>query len=179
MRASGTTPPYNVKIDGHVSGLGSTKHREFASRWKRVFDTTASGEMTEAEFTHFLKDVFANLAGHAVDGAIHFVCMDWRHVGEVLAAATPAYSELKNICVWAKTNGGVIAERCYASTARSTARSTRWSSSLRAAPRLISTTSNSAATASSSSSIGRRTCSSYRRLLACHQSRVLSAARSS
>ena len=91
-------PPYNVKIGGHVSGLGATKHREFAM---------ASGEMSEAEFTHFLKDVFANLAGHAVDGAIHFVCMDWRHVGEVLAAATPVYSELKNICVWAKTNGGM------------------------------------------------------------------------
>ena len=93
-----TDPPYNVKIDGHVSGLGATKHREFAM---------ASGEMSEAEFTRFLKDVFANLAGHAVDGAIHFVCMDWRHVGEVLAAATPAYAELKNICVWAKTNGGM------------------------------------------------------------------------
>ena len=93
-----TDPPYNVKIDGHVSGLGATKHREFAM---------ASGEMSEAEFTRFLKDVFAQLAGHAVDGAIHFVCMDWRHVGEVLAAATPTYTELKNICVWAKTNGGM------------------------------------------------------------------------
>ncbi|MBY0226962.1 MAG: ParB N-terminal domain-containing protein [Hyphomicrobium sp.] len=93
-----TDPPYNVRIDGHVSGLGATKHREFAM---------ASGEMSEAEFTRFLKDVFAQLAGHAVDGAIHFVCMDWRHVGEVLAAATPNYTELKNICVWAKTNGGM------------------------------------------------------------------------
>ncbi|MDX2288894.1 MAG: DNA methyltransferase [Hyphomicrobiaceae bacterium] len=93
-----TDPPYNVKIDGHVSGLGATKHREFAM---------ASGEMSGAEFTRFLKDVFAQLAGHAVDGAIHFVCMDWRHVGEVLAAATPTYTELKNICVWAKTNGGM------------------------------------------------------------------------
>lgn len=93
-----TDPPYNVKIDGHVSGLGATKHREFAM---------ASGEMSEAEFTRFLKDVFANLAGHAADGAIHFICMDWRHVGEVLGAATPVYSEQKNICVWAKTNGGM------------------------------------------------------------------------
>lgn len=44
---------------------------------------------------------------HANDGAIHFVCMDWRHVGEVIVAATPIYTELKNICVWAKTNGGM------------------------------------------------------------------------
>jgi hypothetical protein len=63
--------------------------------------------MTTSEFTRFLNDVFANLAGHSVDGAIHFICMDWRHMNEVLAAATPVYSELKNLCVWAKTNGGM------------------------------------------------------------------------
>ncbi|PPD31327.1 MAG: DNA methylase N-4 [Hyphomicrobium sp.] len=93
-----TDPPYNVKIDGHVSGLGAAKHREFAF---------ASGEMSEDEFTRFLARIFANLAGHAVDGAIHFVCMDWRHQGEVLAAARGTYSELKNLCVWAKSNGGM------------------------------------------------------------------------
>lgn len=93
-----TDPPYNVRIDGHVSGLGAAKHREFAF---------ASGEMTEDEFTRFLARVFENLASHAVDGAIHFVCMDWRHQGEVLAAARAAYTELKNLCVWTKTNGGM------------------------------------------------------------------------
>jgi DNA modification methylase len=93
-----TDPPYNVEIDGHVCGLGDVKHREFAM---------ASGEMSPAEFTAFLARVFANLAGHAADGAIHFVCMDWRHMGEVMAAAAPAYSELKNLCVWAKSNGGM------------------------------------------------------------------------
>lgn len=93
-----TDPPYNVKIDGHVSGLGAVKHREFAF---------ASGEMTEAEFTAFLERVFASLVRSAVDGAIHFVCMDWRHLGEVLAAGGRTFSELKNICVWNKTNGGM------------------------------------------------------------------------
>lgn len=93
-----TDPPYNVKIDGHVSGLGAAKHREFA---------VASGEMSEAEFTAFLAKIFVNLTTHAVDGAIHFVCMDWRHVGEVLAAAKGHYADLKNICVWAKSNGGM------------------------------------------------------------------------
>jgi DNA modification methylase len=93
-----TDPPYNVKIDGHVSGLGNVKHREFAM---------ASGEMSTSEFTHFLADVFSNLAAHSGDGAMHFICMDWRHMSEVLTAATPAYSELKNLCVWAKTNGGM------------------------------------------------------------------------
>jgi DNA methylase len=93
-----TDPPYNVPIDGHVCGLGSVKHREFAM---------AAGEMSEAEFTRFLKTVFGNLAAHAADSAIHYICMDWRHVGEVLAAAEGTYSELKNLCVWAKTNGGM------------------------------------------------------------------------
>ncbi len=93
-----TDPPYNVKIDGHVGGLGKVKHREFAM---------ASGEMSEAEFTAFLCLVFVALARYTFDGAIHFVCMDWRHVGEVLASAKTAYGELKNICVWAKSNGGM------------------------------------------------------------------------
>lgn len=91
-------PPFNVPINGHVMGLGKVKHREFAM---------ASGEMTEAQFIAFLTTVFRNLTAASVDGAIHFVCMDWRHLGEVLAAGKQAYSALKNICVWAKTNGGM------------------------------------------------------------------------
>lgn len=93
-----TDPPFNVKIDGHVCGLGAVKHREF---------TMASGEMSEAEFAAFLKTVFGNLVGHSVDGALHFICMDWRHIGEVLEAGRDTFTELKNLCVWAKTNGGM------------------------------------------------------------------------
>ena len=93
-----TDPPYNVKIDGHVSGLGAAKHREFAM---------ASGEMSETEFTDFLARVFANLVAASADGAINYVCMDWRHMSEVLAAARGTYAELKNLCVWSKTNGGM------------------------------------------------------------------------
>lgn len=93
-----TDPPYNVPIDGHVSGLGSVKHREFEM---------AAGEMTEEEFTAFLAIVFRNLAQYSADGAIQFVCMDWRHMRELLSAGHDAYTELKNVCVWAKTNGGM------------------------------------------------------------------------
>ena len=93
-----TDPPYNVPIAGHVGGLGSIQHREFAM---------ASGEMSQAEFTDFLRSVFGHLAAFSVDGAIHFQCMDWRHVPEILAAGTAAYADLKNICVWAKNNGGM------------------------------------------------------------------------
>ncbi len=93
-----TDPPYNVPIAGHVGGLGSIQHREFAM---------ASGEMSQAEFTAFLRSVFDHLAAFSVDGAIHFQCMDWRHIPEILAAGTAAYTDLKNICVWAKNNGGM------------------------------------------------------------------------
>ena len=93
-----TDPPYNVPIQGHVSGLGKVRHREFAM---------ATGEMSEAEFTGFLTKAFRHLATWSGDGAIQFICMDWRHIGEVVAAGGEAYSALKNLCVWAKTNGGM------------------------------------------------------------------------
>jgi DNA modification methylase len=93
-----TDPPYNVKIDGNVGGLGNIKHREFAF---------ASGEMTEVQFTAFLALTLKNCATHAADGAIAFVCMDWRHMRELLDAGTQAFTELKNLCVWNKTNGGM------------------------------------------------------------------------
>jgi DNA modification methylase len=93
-----TDPPYNVRIDGHVGGLGSIRHREFAM---------ASGEMTQSQFTAFLNTVFTNASAFSLDGAIHFVCMDWRHIGEVLAAGDDVYSELKNFCVWNKDNAGM------------------------------------------------------------------------
>ncbi len=92
-----TDPPYNVPIAGHVGGLGKVQHAEFAM---------ASGEMSSAQFTAFLGTVLGLLAGNSVDGAIHFICMDWRHLPELLAAGR-VYSELKNICVWNKTNGGM------------------------------------------------------------------------
>lgn len=93
-----TDPPYNVPVAGHVSGLGQVAHAEFAM---------ASGEMTEAEFTTFLQTVFRNLAAFSGNGSLHYICMDWRHMWEVMAAGREAYSELKNLCVWAKTNGGM------------------------------------------------------------------------
>ena len=91
-------PPYNVKIRGHVSGKGRVRHREFAE---------ASGEKTSGQFSKFLEDAFALLAGHSADGAIHFVCSDWRHLDEMLAAGRRVYRELKNLVVWNKTNAGM------------------------------------------------------------------------
>jgi DNA modification methylase len=93
-----TDPPYNVPIRGNVSGLGAVKHGEFIM---------ASGEMSCAEFTDFLKNTLAHLARHSADGSIHYICMDWRHISEIMAAGQETYSELKNLCVWNKANGGM------------------------------------------------------------------------
>jgi len=93
-----TDPPYNVPIDGHASGLGAIHHRSF---------TMASGEMDATEFTAFLAQAFRNFVAFSIDGSLHFICMDWRHVEELLAAGREAYSELKNLCVWVKDNGGM------------------------------------------------------------------------
>ena len=93
-----TDPPYNVRIDGHATGLGAHRHREFAM---------ASGEMDTTQFQEFLRSSLELLVQHSKDGSIHYVCMDWRHAGELLAAGHSAYTEHKNICVWAKTNAGM------------------------------------------------------------------------
>jgi DNA modification methylase len=90
--------PYNVPINGHVCGKGSIQHREFAM---------ASGEMDADEFSSFLKGVFQQLVANTIDGAIHHIFMDWRHMTEMLTAGTVTYAELKNLCIWNKTNAGM------------------------------------------------------------------------
>jgi DNA modification methylase len=90
--------PYNVKIAGHVSGLGSVQHREFLQ---------ASGEMTSVEYTCFLTKALGRIAAHSTPGAIIYICMDFRHIGELLEAASANGLILLNLCVWVKTNGGM------------------------------------------------------------------------
>lgn len=89
-------PPYNVKINGHVNAAG--RHREFAM---------ASGEMSENEFRTFLTDTLGACAKVSRDGAVHFVCMDWRHMDDVTASVAGVYDKLLNICVWNKSNAGM------------------------------------------------------------------------
>jgi DNA modification methylase len=93
-----TDPPYNVKIEGHASGLGAVRHRDFAM---------ASGEMDRSEFTGFLTRALHLHAHHSVDGAINFICMDWRHMAELMIAGEQVYSEFKNVCIWVKHNAGM------------------------------------------------------------------------
>ena len=91
-------PPYNVPIDGNVTGLGSLHHREFVM---------GAGEMSEPEFIAFLTRACTLLARNSTEGAFHYIFIDWRHLGELLAAGRTAYRELKNICVWVKSNAGM------------------------------------------------------------------------
>jgi len=91
-------PPYNVAIEGNVSGHGSIHHKEFAM---------GSGEMNEAQFVAFLTTSLRLLARYSTLGSIHFVCMDWRHASELLAAGNQIYEALLNLCVWVKNNGGI------------------------------------------------------------------------
>jgi DNA modification methylase len=91
-------PPYNVRIEGHVTGNGTTRHREFAM---------ASGEMDESEFTRFLTNTSQLLRDNSTKGALLYICMDWRHMKEVQSAGEAVGFELINLCVWVKTNGGM------------------------------------------------------------------------
>jgi DNA modification methylase len=93
-----TDPPYNVLIEGHVSGRGRSRHAEFAM---------ASGEMSEPEFTEFLKATLGAAVDASRDGALHFVFMDWRHLFELLTAGRALYDDFLNLCVWNKDNGGM------------------------------------------------------------------------
>lgn len=91
-----TDPPYNVKIKGNVTK--QKQHEEFE---------LASGEMKKGEFIDFLKTAMNLHAKYSIDGSIHYQCMDWRHVSEMLDAGSEVYSSLKNICVWDKGTGGM------------------------------------------------------------------------
>ena len=89
-------PPYNVRIGG-VVGRGRTKHAEFAM---------ASGEMSSAAYVRFLGTALNAAASVSREGALHYVCTDWRHIAELSAAAKPVYGDTINIAVWVKSNPG-------------------------------------------------------------------------
>jgi DNA modification methylase len=89
-------PPYNVRIEGNANPAG--RHGEFVM---------ASGEMSRDQFRAFLSDTLSAAAGCSRDGAVHFVCMDWRHMDDVSAVGTHIYGNLLNLCVWNKSNAGM------------------------------------------------------------------------
>ena len=91
-------PPYNVPIDGHVSGLGKARHRAFVM---------ASGEMTPEAFTAFLASALEQMKASSHPGSPAYVCMDWAHMHELLDAAKSTALETLNLCIWSKPNAGM------------------------------------------------------------------------
>jgi DNA modification methylase len=92
-----TDPPYNVRISGHVQGRGRVRHDEFAF---------ASGEMSATAFQSFLSTCLGSAALVSRDGAVHFVCMDWRHIDVLMAVGREIYGAMLNLVVWNKTTPG-------------------------------------------------------------------------
>ena len=93
-----TDPPYNVPINGHAVGKGRKTHREFAM---------ASGEMSRSQFAEFLHSAIQRMRLYTDATAVHFMCMDWRHIAEAIGAIDQSGCEIINLCVWAKANGGM------------------------------------------------------------------------
>ena len=98
VRAVFSDPPYNVQVNGHISGKGKRRHREFVS---------ASGELSGPEFAAFLSRALGHAEKYSVAGSVHFWCMDWRHLHPLLAVGSSLYPDLLNLCVWTKNNGGM------------------------------------------------------------------------
>lgn len=91
-------PPFNVRIDGHATGNGTIRHREFQM---------ASGEMSEVEFLSFLNSSLRCIRDYSANGSVAFICMDWRHTSELIAAGRQNFDEFLNLCVWVKNSGGM------------------------------------------------------------------------
>ncbi len=92
-----TDPPYNLAAN-EFSNKGETEHTDFAM---------AGGEMSDDEFVTFLNEIMTACCHHSVPGAIHYICMDWRHVWHMSEAARTAYGSVipKQLVVWNKTLG--------------------------------------------------------------------------
>jgi DNA modification methylase len=92
-----TNPRYNDPVDGYMTGPRKVHQLQSAP---------PSGEMTSSEFLTFFTTVFAQMVRNALDGAMHFICMDWRRSEELILAGRSIYSEFKDVCVWVKAGAG-------------------------------------------------------------------------
>lgn len=88
--------PYNQPAKA-IGGRGQFKHGNFAF---------GSGELTRPEFVTFLTESLGNAARVSAPGAVHFVCIDWRHVRDVIEAGEALYGDFIDLVVWNKTIGG-------------------------------------------------------------------------
>jgi DNA modification methylase len=89
-------PPYNIAVRDIV-GRGRIKHGEFVM---------GSGELSRGGFVELLKNTLGKAAAVSRNGAVHFVCMDWRHIGQLIEAGEEVYGATLNLAVWVKSNAG-------------------------------------------------------------------------
>jgi DNA modification methylase len=89
-------PPYNLRVSS-IGGRGRIRHPEFAF---------GSGEMQPQQFQRFLSKILANGIRASAEGAIHFVCMDWRHIADLISVGRKLYRDILNLVVWNKSNAG-------------------------------------------------------------------------
>lgn len=89
-----TDPPYNLSADKITF---TTFHTNFVE---------GAGEMSERDFTLFLSKITRNLYDFSMDGSIHYIWMDWRHI-EHLLVACKIYEKFKALCVWNKNTTGM------------------------------------------------------------------------
>lgn len=90
-------PPYNLP-SSTIGKVCEKQHGNFQF---------ASGEMSQEAFIEFLTTVFSHCRDFSNDGSIHYHCMDWRHLQDIITAGLSTYDELKNICVWVKDRAGM------------------------------------------------------------------------
>src|SRR5262249_61582489 len=90
-------PPRQGPRDSNPLGRGAVWHAETAM---------ASGEVSPREFENLLRASLVQAAHQSVNGAIHFICTDWRYLHELLAASKEIYPEMKDLCVWNKPKAG-------------------------------------------------------------------------
>jgi DNA modification methylase len=91
-------PPYNLPVNGFISGKGRNRHREFVQ---------GSGELSDDQYFLLLRDAFAVLQALSATNALIFACIDWRHVMEMLVAGRACGMPLYQIIAWIKSNGGM------------------------------------------------------------------------
>jgi DNA modification methylase len=89
-------PPYNLSA-GLLGWRGRIRHPDFAF---------ASGEMSPDQYRRFLNRTLGNLVQVSAEGAVHFICMDWRHIEDLIAVSRKLYGAMLNLVVWNKTNAG-------------------------------------------------------------------------
>lgn len=91
-------PPYNIKVDGFITGKGRHRHREFVR---------GAGELSTEEYFALLRNSLSVLRICCLPTALVYACIDWRHVAEMTVAGRACDMPLYTICVWTKTNGGM------------------------------------------------------------------------